>query len=55
MHVDSDVLAGLSTLNPHLQVIYVPDEMPESVFVITAYELKGKARMAFRRRRRRRK
>jgi hypothetical protein len=31
----------------------VPDEDSESVFVITAYELRGKAKMAFRRRQRR--
>jgi hypothetical protein len=36
-----------------LQVIYVPDEDPKSVFVITAYELRGKAAKAFRRRQRR--
>jgi hypothetical protein len=34
---------------PH---IYVPDEDPESVFVITAYELRGKAKTAYRRRQR---
>jgi hypothetical protein len=33
-----------------LQVFYVPDEDPESVFVMTAYELRGKAKKAFRRR-----
>lgn len=37
----------------HLQVIYVPDEELDSVFVITAYELRGKAKKAYRRRRRR--
>ena len=37
----------------YLQVIYVPDEDPESVFVITAYELRGKAKTAYRRRQRR--
>ena len=37
----------------YLQVFYVPDEDPESVFVITAYEPQGKARRAFRRRQRR--
>jgi hypothetical protein len=37
----------------YLLVIYVPDEDPESVFVITAYELQGKARTAYRRRQRR--
>ncbi|MEW6249664.1 MAG: hypothetical protein AB1716_03395 [Planctomycetota bacterium] len=37
----------------YLQVIYVPDPEPDSVFVITAYELRGKAMKAFRRRQRR--
>ena len=36
-----------------LQVFYVPDENPDSVFVITAYEPQGKAKKAFRRRQRR--
>ncbi len=36
----------------HLRVIYVPDPEPESVFVITAYELTGKPLLAYRRRRR---
>jgi hypothetical protein len=44
---------GQTAAGRYLQVIYVPDEEPESVFVITAYELQGKARMAFRRRQRR--
>jgi hypothetical protein len=39
----------------YLRVIYVPDPDPESVFVITAYELKGKPLTVYRRRRRRRK
>lgn len=38
-----------------LRVIYVSDSEPESVFVITAYELKGKPLTAFRRRMRRRR
>lgn len=33
-------------------MIYVPDPQPESVFVITAYELGPKAKHALRRRRR---
>jgi hypothetical protein len=33
-------------------VIYVPDPEPKSVFVITAYELRGKSALAYRRRRR---
>jgi hypothetical protein len=36
-----------------LRVIYVPDPEPDSVFVITAYELTGKPLVAYRRRRRR--
>ncbi len=36
-----------------LQVFYVPDADPASVFVITAYEPQGKARKAFLRRQRR--
>lgn len=38
----------------YLQVIYVPDEDGEGLFVITAYDLYGKAKKAFRRRQRRR-
>ncbi len=36
---------------PH--VIYVPDQEGDDVFVVTAYELRGKALQAYRRRRRR--
>jgi len=36
-----------------LQVFYVSDEGSDSAFVITAYEPKGKAKKAFRRRQRR--
>jgi hypothetical protein len=38
-----------------LRVVYVPDPQPDSHFVITAYELQGKAAMAYRRRRRRKR
>jgi hypothetical protein len=44
---------GQTSSGRYLQVIYVPDEAAESVFVITAYELKGKAKKAYRRRQRR--
>lgn len=50
---DSRMKLGQSAAGPYLQVIYVPDEAPDSVFVISAYELRGKARTAFRRRQRR--
>jgi len=46
---------GQTSGGRYLQVIYVPDENPESVFVITAYELQGKAKTAYRRRQRRKK
>jgi hypothetical protein len=36
-----------------LRVIYVRDAEPDSVFVITAYDLRGKPLLAYRRRRRR--
>ena len=39
----------------YLRVIYVPDPGPQSVFVITSYDLRGKALVAYRRRLRRRK
>ena len=38
----------------YLRVIYVPDPEPDSIFVITAYELTGKPLKAYRRRSRRR-
>ena len=44
---------GRTLAGRFLQVIYSPDEEPGSVFVITAYELTGKAKRAYRRRRRR--
>jgi hypothetical protein len=50
---DSRMKLGQTAEGRYLQVIYVPDEDPESVFVITAYELHGKARTAYRRRQRR--
>ncbi len=38
----------------YLQVVYVRDPKPNSVFVITAYELTGKPLTAYRRRQRKR-
>ena len=49
----SRVAIGRTSSGRLLRVIYVPDPEPDSVFVITAYELKGKAALAYRRRRRR--
>ena len=49
----SRVAIGQTSGGRYLRVIYVPDPEPDSVFVITAYELKGKPLTAYRRRRRR--
>lgn len=47
----SRVALGQTSAGRYLRVIYVPDSEPDSVFVITAYELTGKPLAAFRRRR----
>ena len=44
---------AVSRVGRFLRVIYVPDPEPESIFVITAYELRGKPLTAYRRRQRR--
>ena len=49
----SRVAIGRTTGGRFLKVIYVPDPEPNSIFVITAYDLKGKPLMAYRQRRRR--
>ena len=49
----SRVAIGRTSGGRYLRIIYVPDPEPESIFVITAYELRGKPLMAYRRRRRR--
>ena len=51
---DSRVAIGQAQSGRYLRVIYVPDPEPNSIFVITAYELAGKPLAAYRRRRRRR-
>jgi hypothetical protein len=50
----SRVALGQTQAGRYLRVIYVPDPEPQSVFVITAYELSGRPLAAYRRRRRRR-
>ena len=47
----SRVALGQTHAGRYLRVIYVPDPTPDSVFVITAYELGPKAKRALRRRR----
>jgi len=44
---------GQTAHGRYLRVIYVPDEVGDGVFVVTAYPLAGKQLQAFRRRRRR--
>ena len=46
---------GQTSAGRYLQVIYVPDEDLDSLFVITSYELHGKAKTAYRRRQRRKR
>jgi hypothetical protein len=50
---DSRIALGPTDTGRHLQVVYVPDPDRETLFVLTAYDLKGKALAAYRRRRRR--
>jgi hypothetical protein len=49
----SRVAIGKTSTGRYLRVIYVPDPSPNSVFVVTAYELAGKPLVAYRRRKRR--
>ena len=50
----SRVAIGRTGGGRYVRVIYVPDPVPNRVFVITAYELRGNPLAAFRRRMRRR-
>ncbi len=50
----SRIALGRTRGGRYLRVIYVPDEEPGSVFVVTAYDLRGKPLLAYRRRMRRR-
>jgi hypothetical protein len=50
---DSRVAIGPTSTERTLRVIYGPGPEPDSVFVITAYDLRGKPLLAHRRRKRR--
>jgi hypothetical protein len=50
---DSRVALGQTRAGRYLRVVYVPDPVPSSVFVITAFDLGPKAKHALRRRRKR--
>ncbi|MBI1765941.1 MAG: DUF4258 domain-containing protein [Acidobacteria bacterium] len=49
---NSRIAIGQTRAGRYLRVIYVPDPLPASLFVVTAYELSGKPLTAYRRRRR---
>ena len=49
---DARIAIGQTGEGRYLKVIYVPDPIPDSVFVITAYELGPKAKRAIRRKQR---
>ncbi len=46
----SRVAIGRTKNGRFLRVIYVPDPEPDSIFVITAYDLKGKPLKAYKKR-----
>ena len=48
---DSKIAVGQTRSGRYVRVIYKLDPEPDNVFVITAYELKGKALKTYRRRR----
>ena len=48
----SRVAIGQTKTGRYLRVIYVPDSVPDSIFVITSYDLTGKPLKAYKRRRR---
>lgn len=50
-HDGARVAVGQTKAGRYLRVIYVPDPEPESVFVITAFDLGAKALRALKRRR----
>lgn len=47
----SRVAIGQTSAGRYLKIVYVPDPHPESLFVVTAFELKGKPLTAYKRRR----
>lgn len=44
---------GQTAAGRYLRVIYIPDESGDGLFVVTAYDLRGKPLQAYRRRKRR--
>jgi hypothetical protein len=52
---DSFVAVGQTDAGRYLRVFYVPDTDGDGIFIVTAYQLRGKQLQAFRRRRRRKR
>ena len=52
---DSRIAVGQTREGRYLRVIYVPDPIPGSIFVITAFDLGPKAKLALRLRLRKKK
>ena len=52
---NSRIVLGQTAAGRYLKLIYVPDENVNSVFVVTAYELRGNALKAYRRAKRKKK
>ena len=52
---NSRSIFGQTLAGRHLKVVCVPDEVGNGVFVVTAYELRGKALKAYHRAKRRKK
>lgn len=52
-HEGSRTAIGKTRAGRYLRIIYVPDPEPDSIFVVTGYDLTGKALIAYRRRLRR--
>ena len=50
---NSRIRIGQTAAGRYIKVIYVPDDDGEGIFVVTAYELRGRAKAAFRRRQKR--
>ena len=51
----SRVAIGQTKAGRYLRIIYVPDSEPNNIFIITAFALKGKTLMVYKKRRRIRK
>lgn len=50
---NSRVVIGATEAGRILRVVYVPDPHPHTLFVVTAYDLRGRPLAAYRRRQRR--